>query len=123
MTPVEFVDQLFTNGQIPMGDGDHAAAIAEFGGAADTSDVAARALALRRIAENSVLARRHFNRAFVLIEYFGYLRRDPNSGPDRDFSGFNFWLDKLDRFDGNFRDAEMVKAFLTSVEYRARIPR
>jgi hypothetical protein len=32
-------------------------------------------------------------------------------------------LDKLDRFDGNFRDAEMVKAFLTSVEYRARTPR
>lgn|GEM_PF-2901146 len=123
MTPAEFVDKLFANGHIPLIDGDHAAAIGEFGGAPDTSDASARARALRRIAENSVLARRHFNRAFVLMQYFGYLRRDPNSGQDRDFSGFNFWLDKLDRFDGNFRDAEMVKAFLTSIEYRARIPR
>jgi hypothetical protein len=123
MTPVEFVDKLFANGHISVIDGDHAAAIAEFGGAPDTSDASARARALRRFAENSVLARRHFNRAFVLMEYFGYLRRDPNSGPDRDFGGFDFWLDKLDRFDGNFRDAEMVKAFLTSIEYRARILR
>ncbi|HEX3229453.1 MAG TPA: choice-of-anchor Q domain-containing protein, partial [Pyrinomonadaceae bacterium] len=123
MTPVEFVDKLFVNGQIPVTDGDHAAAIAEFGGAPDTSEAAARARALRRIAENSVLERRHFNRAFVLMQYFGYLRRDPNSGQDRDFSGFNFWLDKLDRFDGNFREAEMVRAFLTSIEYRARISR
>jgi uncharacterized repeat protein (TIGR01451 family)/CSLREA domain-containing protein len=123
MTPVEFVYKMFANGQIPVTDDDYAAAIAEFGGATDTSDVAARARALRRIAENSLLAQRHFNRAFVLMQYFGYLRRDPNSGQDRDFSGFNFWLDKLDRFDGNFREAEMVKAFLSSVEYRARIPR
>jgi hypothetical protein len=57
------------------------------------------------------------------MEYFGYLRRDPNSGQDRDFSGYNFWLDKLDRFDGNFQEAEMVKAFLTSSEYRSRFPR
>jgi hypothetical protein len=32
-------------------------------------------------------------------------------------------LDKLDRFDGNFHEAEMVKAFLSSIEYRARFPR
>jgi len=59
----------------------------------------------------------------VLMEYFGYLRRDPNSGQDTDFSGYNFWLDKLDRFDGNFESAEMVKAFLVSTEYRRRFPR
>jgi hypothetical protein len=57
------------------------------------------------------------------MEYFGYLRRDPNSGQDRDFAGYSFWLDKLDRFDGNFHEAEMVKAFLSSIEYRARFPR
>jgi hypothetical protein len=96
---------------------------AEFVGAADTSDVAARGRALRRVAENSVLTQRRFNRAFVLMEYFGYLRRDPSSGQDRDFAGYNFWLDKLDRFHGNFQEAEMVKAFLSSIEYRARFPR
>jgi hypothetical protein len=123
MTPTEFVDKLFANAAIPLTDGDHAAAIAEFGGAADTSDVLARGRALRRVAENSVLAQRRFNRAFVLMEYFGYLRRDPNSGQDRDFAGYNFWLQKLNQFDGNFQEAEMVKAFLSSIEYRARFPR
>lgn len=53
------------------------------------------------------------------MQYFGYLRRDPNSGPDTDFSGYNFWLNKLNSF-GNFQDAELVKAFLVSGEYRGR---
>lgn len=55
----------------------------------------------------------HFNRAFVLMQYFGYLRHDP------DQEGYNFWLSKLNRF-GNFHDAEMVKAFVVSDEYRSR---
>ena len=61
-----------------------------------------------------------FNRAFVLMQYFGYLRRDPNDAPDSDFSGYNFWLNKLNQFNGNFVNAEMVKAFITSGEYRNR---
>ena len=52
--------------------------------------------------------------AFVLAEYFGYLRRDADAG------GFNFWLSKLEQFGGNFIRAEMVKAFITSIEYRQR---
>jgi len=56
----------------------------------------------------------------VLMQYFGYLRRDPNQGPDTDFAGYDFWLNKLDRFNGNFVDAEMVKAFISSAEYRQR---
>ncbi len=58
--------------------------------------------------------RQHFNRLFVLMQYFGYLRRDP------DDAGFNFWLGKLNEFNGDFIKAEMVKAFLTSDEYRRR---
>jgi hypothetical protein len=123
MTPAEFVDRLFANAHVPLTDSDHTAAIAEFGAAADSSDNAARGRALRRVAENSTLTRQQFNQAFVLMEYFGYLRRDPNSGQDTDFGGYNFWLEKLDRFNGNFQNAEMVKAFLTSIEYRARFPR
>jgi len=123
MTPTEFVDKMFSHAGIPVADDDYAAAIAEFGRATNTSDVTARGRALRRVAENSTLTRSRFNRAFVLMEYFGYLRRDPNSGQDRDFVGYKFWLDKLDRFDGNFHEAEMVKAFLSSIEYRARFSR
>jgi len=54
-----------------------------------------------------------FNPAFVLMEYFGYLQRDP------DAAGFAFWLAKLNSY-GNFTDAEMVKAFIVSPEYRSR---
>jgi len=56
----------------------------------------------------------------VLMQYFGYLRRNPNDLPDADFSGYNFWLNKLDSFGGNFVNADMVKAFLVSGEYRQR---
>ena len=50
-----------------------------------------------------------FNKAFVLMQFFGYLRRDPDSAPDADFSGYNFWPGKLNQFNGNFIQAEMVK--------------
>jgi len=56
------------------------------------------------------------------MQYFGYLRRNPNDPPEPtlDFQGYNFWLDKLNSFNGNFIQAEMVKAFLDSTEYRQR---
>jgi len=56
----------------------------------------------------------------VLMQYFGYLRRAPNDPPNTDFSGFDFWFNKLEQFGGDYRRAEMVKAFLASDEYRAR---
>jgi hypothetical protein len=73
-----------------------------------------RADVLARVVENSAFARAEFNSSFVLMQYFGYLGRDPDSG------GFNFWLNKLNQFNGNFANAEMVKAFLVSLEYRHR---
>jgi hypothetical protein len=120
LTPAQFVDQLFANAGVTPTPTDRNAAIAEFGGATNTSDPAARARALRRVAENSILTQQEFNRAFVLMQFFGYLRRDPNSGPDTDYTGYEFWLNKLNQFNGNFVSAEMVKAFITSTEYRQR---
>jgi hypothetical protein len=81
-----------------------------------------RAQALRSIAENSLFSTRQFNKAFVLMQYFGYLRRNPNDAPELglDFSGYNFWLTKLNDFNGNYINAEMVKAFLDSTEYQQR---
>ncbi|MCA1601887.1 MAG: CHRD domain-containing protein, partial [Acidobacteria bacterium] len=79
-----------------------------------------RATVLRKIAEAEELRLREFNSAFVLMEFFGYLRRDANAPPDTNFDGFNFWLNKLNAFNGDFRAAEMVKAFIRSSEYRQR---
>jgi hypothetical protein len=76
-----------------------------------------RAAVLRQIAENGGFTQSKSNEMFVMMEYFGYLRRDP------DPSGYDFWLNKLNQFGGNFEQAEMVKAFIISGEYRARFPR
>jgi uncharacterized protein DUF4214 len=82
-----------------------------------TTGTMTRADVLRSIAENERFVNAKFNEAFVMMEYFGYLRRDA------DASGYDFWLDKLIRFGGNFEQAEMVKAFIVSTEYRNRFPR
>ena len=79
-----------------------------------TGGTETRATVIRKIAEKQSFKDAEFNRIFVLMEYFGYLKRDP------DAAGFNFWLDKLNAFGGNFVNAEMVKAFLSSIEYRER---
>ena len=84
------------------------------------SDAQRRAQVVRQVAENATLRQREFNRAFVLTQYFGYLRRDPDAAPDGDFRGWKFWLDKLNEFNGNYIEAEMVKAFISSDEYRNR---
>lgn len=74
------------------------------------------------MAENSALKLQEFNRAFVLMQYFGYLRRNPNDPPETglNFDGYNFWLNKLNQFNGDYIGADMVKAFITSGEYRQR---
>jgi len=73
-----------------------------------------RATALKEIAENDGFASAKRNAMFVMMEYFGYLRREP------DEAGYNFWLQKLNQHNGNFEQAEMVKAFIVSSEYRDR---
>ncbi len=120
LTPTEFVNKLFANAGVTPSADDLAAAIAEFGAAPDTSDVAARARALLNVSENPTFSQQELNRAFVLTQYFGYLRRDPNAQRDTDYTGYDFWLTKLNEFNGNFVSAEMVKAFLTSIEYQQR---
>ena len=120
MSPSDFVNRLANNAGVPANDADRTKAINEFGAAGDTSDLAARGRALRDIAENVSLYNAEQNRAFVLMQYFGYLRRDPNAGQDADYTGYDFWLTKLNQFKGDYIAAEMVKAFIGSAEYRSR---
>lgn len=79
-----------------------------------------RGAVLRSIAENAEFNLKESNSAFVLMQYFGYLHRNPDEGADHDMSGFNFWLKKLNDFGGDFHQAEMVRAFIQSSEYRNR---
>jgi len=120
LTPAQFVDQLNQNAGNVLSASERTTAINLFSGAGNTANTSARAQALRQVAEDQDLKTAEFNRAFVLMEYLGYLRRNPNDPQDGDYSGFDFWLTKLNQFNGNYINAEMVKAFLTSLEYRAR---
>lgn len=85
-----------------------------------TSGAKTRAQVLRAVAEDPDLFAAETNRAFVLAQFFGYLRRNPNDTPDADYTGYDFWLGKLNQFNGNFVNAEMVKAFIVSGEYQGR---
>ena len=120
MTPTQFVDTLNTSAGDVLSSSERTTAINSFGGAPDTSNLTARAQALRQVAEDPDLNSAEFNRAFVLMQYFGYLRRNPNDQRDIDYSGYEFWLTKLNQFNGNFVNAEMVRAFILSSEYRNR---
>jgi len=87
---------------------------------ASSADALKRAQVLRTLAEDPNLQQREFNCAFVLMQYFGYLRRNPDDAPDTDYTGYEFWLTKLNQFSGDYINAEMVKAFISSIEYRQR---
>jgi hypothetical protein len=121
MTPAAFVDQLNTRAGTVLTPAQRTTAINLFGGATDTTNTAARAQAVRQVAENPTLNTNGFNRAFVLMQYMGYLRRNPNDAPDGDYTGFEFWLNKLNQPGANYITAEMVKGFITSTEYRQRV--
>ena len=119
MTAAEIVDKMNTNAAGALSASERTTLINLLG--ATPADVSRRAAVLRAVSEDDTLKVAEFNKAFVLMQYFGYLRRSPNDFPDADFSGFNFWLGKLNDFNGNFVNAEMVKAFIDSIEYRRRL--
>ena len=111
----EYVDALFANAGVQPSPAERGALIDGLTNGAET-----RATVLRKVAENAEFERREFNKAFVQMQYFGYLQRSPDDPPDADLSGYDFWLSKLEEFDGNFIAAEMVKAFVSAGEYRKR---
>jgi hypothetical protein len=71
-----------------------------------------RAATIRALADDATFKQSQYNAAFVLTEYFGYLRRDP------DESGYNFWLHVLNGQHDGYRG--MVCSFVTSTEYQQR---
>lgn len=120
LTPAQFVDLLNQNAGNVLSASERANAISFFGGAGNTINLTARAQAVRQVAEDQDLYNAESNSAFVLAQFFGYLRRNPNDPQDTDYTGYEFWLTKLNQFNGDYIAAEMVKAFITSGEYRQR---
>ncbi len=71
-----------------------------------------RAQVLRAIADSDQICQLEYNRAFVAMQYYGYLRRTPET------EGYNAWLRYLDANPTDFRT--MVRGFVDSIEYRRR---
>jgi len=105
------------------------AAIVEFG----AGGVDGRANALLSVINSGSVYNRQYNPAIVLMQYLGYLRRNPNNGPDTSYVGYDFWLNKLNQHSlpgedmrvnsvalGRVKRAEMIKAFLKASEFRER---
>ena len=119
-TPGQYVDKLYLHARITPISSERDNAIAEFGSATAAADAGGRGRALIDVTQNTTFQQREMNRRFVQMEYFGYLRRNPNDLPDGNFAGYDFWVNKLNAAGGNFIKADMVKAFITSGEYRRR---
>jgi hypothetical protein len=129
MTGEQYVDAIFANAGVTPTPAERATALAAFvaGGAEG------RARAALSIVESRSISNKYFNESFVTMQYFGYLRRNSNAAPDGNFSGLDFWLQKLNSFSlpgedvsdervalVRIRRAEMIRAFLLSSEYVKR---
>jgi hypothetical protein len=65
---------------------------------------------LRQIVESSEVYQKYYNQAFVVMQYFGYLRRDPDAL-------YVNWIAALDQ---NSDPRGMINCFMNSLEYRQR---
>ncbi|HEV7858638.1 MAG TPA: DUF4214 domain-containing protein [Pyrinomonadaceae bacterium] len=75
-----------------------------------------RAAILRQIADSQAFVDAEYNQSFVLMEYFGYLRREADQG------GYDFWLAQVNKFplrNVGIQHA-MACSFITSAEYQLR---
>ena len=115
LSNLDFVNRLFANAGVTPNNAERDALVAALDNQTKT-----RARVLLDVADNAAFKQNELNRAFVLMEYFGYLRRNPEDPPDNNRNGYDFWLQKLNQFGGDFVQAEMVRAFINSDEYRHR---
>jgi Calx-beta domain/Carboxypeptidase regulatory-like domain/Domain of unknown function (DUF4214) len=108
MTPAQFVNKLFdTAGLVPFM-AERQQQIQDM-----TLHGKSRAQVLLEVIEIPAFREKEYNPAFVRMQYYGYLRRDPDPG------GEAFWLDVVNnRAVNNYR--AMVCAFITSAEYQQR---
>ena len=120
LTPAQFVDTLNDNAKDNSGVKPLSAVERDNLVSALMNGTMTRGQVLRAVAEDPDLAASEQNRAFVLMQYFGYMRRNPNDPQDTDYAGYEFWLGKLNQFNGDYLAAEMVKAFIASSEYNQR---
>ena len=105
MSDDEYVDALMRNEGVELSN--RAQLVAGLKGGTLT-----RADVLKAIVESPEVSAKEYNRAFVAMQYYGYLKRKPEQ------KGFNDWLRVLNNNPQDYHT--MVWGFVTSVEYRNR---
>ena len=70
-----------------------------------------RAQVLRSLVESAEMYQKYYTEAFVIMEYFGYLRRDADGS-------YVQWIQIMNQYNGDYRI--MVNGFMNSAEYRQR---
>ena len=123
LNATQFVDKLAQTTGVPLSTADRNALIAEAGDPTKRASVVFKVVDGTNTTTGGVLEfqttygqqfyNKEFNTVFVFMEYIGYLRRNP------DQEGFNFWLSKMNFF-GDWVNAQMVRSFIVSPEYRSR---
>ncbi len=102
----QYVDRLLDNAGISIDLAQRAELVIRLSNAQET-----RSTVLLQIVRNPRFIEKEKYRSLLLLHYFGYLRRNPDDPPDRDLTGFNFWLRKGD-------PARLSLAFKESPEYQ-----
>jgi hypothetical protein len=105
LTAAQYVDKLLQTAGITVGNRDQL--VAGLGNGTET-----RTSVLRKIVESAELNAKEFDPAFVAMQYYGYLRREPET------EGYNAWLTYLRANPGDYKT--MVWGFVYSAEYRNR---
>jgi hypothetical protein len=108
----QFVDRLMSNAGLKLKTDERDALVEGL-----TSRRESRAGALLRIAGDPDFIEKEKDRSLVLLHYFAYLRRNPGEPPDKDLSGFNFWVQDLAQ---EHNPDKLAIAFRNSIEYRQR---
>lgn len=109
----QYVDRLAANAGIKLAPQEQAALVDELFSKKET-----RAGILLKIVADHRFVEKEDNRSLVLLHYFAYLHRNPGDPPDKDLSGFNFWVQDMER---SRNLAKLAAAFESSVEYRVRV--
>jgi hypothetical protein len=104
-TPTAYVDGLLQAVGLP----NHPSRNAWISGL--TNGTLTRAQALRALIESNELYTKYFNESFVVMQYFGYLRRDPDIL-------YLDWIKTMNQNGGDYR--VMINGFVNSLEYRHR---
>lgn len=110
LTDEQYVRGLYGNAGLDPGTDELTELVAQLSAGRET-----RADVLLRVVEDPRFVNRENNRSFVVLHYFGYLRRNPEDPPDRNLDGMRFWIDDLER---NHNPVKIPIAFRGSGERR-----